>query len=330
MSCFLYKPKYTITDEILTLTVNIAAKAEMLSAPSGVGHNPILCRANRIRTIHSSLVIENNSLSLDQVTAILNGKRVLAPPQDICEVENAFQAYNRLLEFDPYDIMDLLTAHQLIMKDLVKTPGQFRSGNIGVVRGKEVVHIAPPPDNVSGLMSDLLRWTRGADVHPLIKSCIFHYEFEFIHPFPDGNGRMGRMWQSLLLYKWKEVFAWIPVESIVYERQDEYYAALGRSNDADECTEFIRFMLLAILDALEAYPTSDQDSDQDSDQVKQMLAVLGAKTLSAASIMEQLNLKHRPTFRKNYLRPALELGLIEMTLPDAPSSRNQRYRRKGG
>jgi len=211
------------------------------------------------------------------------------------------------------------------MKDLIKTPGQFRSGNIGVVRGNEVVHIAPPPDNVSGLMADLLRWTEGAPVHPLVKSCVFHYEFEFIHPFPDGNGRMGRMWQSLLLYKWKEIFAWLPVESIVRERQDEYYAALGSSNEAGDCTVFLKFMLQAILDALKDYPSSDQDADQVSDQVRQLLNVMGTRPLSAVELMESLNLKHRPTFRKNYLHPALECGLIVMTLPDTPSSRHQRY-----
>jgi len=328
MSDSLYKPNYTITDEILTITANIAAKVDVLTIQSGMAQNPKLRKANRIRSIHSSLAIENNSLSLDQVTAILDGKRVLAPPEDICEVQNAFQAYDRLLAFNPYDVMDLLTAHQILMKDLVKEPGQFRSGNVGVVRGREVVHIAPPPDNVSGLMADLLHWTEGAAVHPLIKSCVFHYEFEFIHPFSDGNGRMGRMWQTLLLYKWKEIFAWLPVETIVYDRQEEYYAALGSSNDAGDCTDFVRFMLQAIWDTLEIYSSGDQDGGQVSDQVKKLLGVLGKKTLPAAELMVLLGLKHRPTFRKNYLHPALEQGLIEMTLPDVPNSRNQRYRRK--
>jgi Fic family protein len=291
--------------------------------------NPKLRRANRIRSIHSSLAIENNSLSLEQVTAIIDGKRVLAPPQDICEALNAFAAYNKMLEFNPYDIMDLLTAHQILMKDLVKEPGQFRHGNVGVFRGTEAVHIAPPADNVSGLMADLVLWTKDAPVHPLIKSCVFHFEFEIIHPVADGNGRMGRMWQTLLLHEWKEIFAWLPIETIVRERQQEYYAALGASNDAGDCTEFIAFMLRAIWDTLEAYAASDQDSDQVSDQVKRLLGVLGAKTLSAAELMVLLDLKHRPTFRKNYLHPALEAGLIEMTLPDSPNARGQKYRKVG-
>ena len=174
MSDFLYKPNYTITDGILTLVAQIAARVDVLTIQSGMEQNPKLRRLNRLRSIHSSLAIENNTLSLEQVTALFEGKRVLAPAQDICEAQNAFEVYNRLLELDPYDVMDLLAAHQILMKDLVKVPGQFRSGNIGIVRGKDVVHIAPPADNVSGLMADLLRWTEGAKVHPLVKSCVFH------------------------------------------------------------------------------------------------------------------------------------------------------------
>ena len=258
MSEFLYKPKYTITDEILNLAALIAAKVDVLLIQSGMEQTPELLRLNRLRSIHSSLAIENNTLSLEQVTGLFEGKHILAPLQDICEAQNAFEAYDRLFEFDPYDVMDLLTAHQILMKDLVKTPGQFRTGNIGVARGREIVHIAPPADNVSGLMADLILWVKAAPVHPLIKSCVFHYEFEIIHPFPDGNGRMGRMWQTLILYQWKKIFAWLPVETMIHKRRQEYYAAIGRSNDADDCTEFVRYMLQAIWDTLEKYAVSDQ------------------------------------------------------------------------
>jgi Fic family protein len=211
------------------------------------------------------------------------------------------------------------------MKDLVNSPGQFRRGYIGVVNGREVVHVAPKADMVSGLMADLLKWVQKAKTHPLIKSCVFHYEFEFIHPFEDGNGRMGRMWQTLLLYKWKPAFAWLPIETIIREHQNDYYIALTNSNDNADCTEFVEFMLRSILEALRDY--SDQDTDQESDQVKNLLSALGTDSLSANEIMEKLSLKHKPTFRKNYLRPALDKGLIEMTLPETPNSRNQKYRK---
>jgi len=327
MGEFLYKPKYTITDEILNLAALIAARADVLAIQSGMEHNPKLIKLNRLRSIQSSLAIEDNTLTLEQVTALFEGKRILAPPQDICEAQNAFAAYDRLFEFDPYDMMDLLTAHQILMKDLARTPGQFRMGIVGVFHGREIVHIAPPADNVSGLMADLLLWTRDAPVHPLVKSCVFHYEFEIIHPFPDGNGRMGRMWQMLLLYRWKKIFAWLPVETMVHKRRQEYYAAIERSNDAGDCTEFLRYMLQAIWDTLEEYGASDQDTDQESDQVKGLLGALGTKTLSAAELMELLGLRHRPTFRKNYLHPALEAGLVEMTLPQTPNARGQKYRK---
>jgi Fic family protein len=300
----------------------------VLTIQSGMEQKPKMHRLNRLRSIHSSLAIENNTLSLEQVTALFGGKRIIAPPQDICEAQNAFEAYERLLEFDPYDMMDLLTAQQILMKDLVKVPGQFRLGNIGVVRGEDVVHIAPPAGNVSGLMADLLYWAKEAPVHPLVKSCVFHYEFEIIHPFPDGNGRMGRMWQTLLLCQWKKIFAWLPVETIIYEFREKYYAALGKSNDSGDCTIFIEYMLRAIWDTLEQYAATVQDTDQESDQVKRLLDIFGTKPLSALELMELLKLKHRQTFRKNYLRPALDSGLIEMTLPQTPNARNQKYKRK--
>lgn len=328
MSGLQYQPSYTNTDEILNLVARIAARVDVLTIHSGMEQNPKLRRLNRLRSIHSSLAIENNTLSLEQVTALFDGKRVIAPPQDICEAQNAFEAYSRMLEFDPYDVMDILAAHSLLMKDLVRESGQFRQGNVGVVRGDEVVHIAPPADRVSGLMADLMRWTQNAAVHPLVKSCVFHFEFEFIHPFPDGNGRMGRLWQTLLLSQWKEIFAWLPVETIVRERQQEYYAALGQSSDTGDSTVFVRFMLQAIWDTLEVYADSDQDSDHVSDQVKHLMEILGTKTLSAMELMELLHLRHRPSFRKNYLHPALDAGLIEMTLPQTPNARGQKYRRK--
>jgi Fic family protein len=239
----LFKPKYTNTDAIVNLTAEITALTEITTYLDGGINSPLLRRKNRIKTIHSSLAIENNSLSLEEVTAVIDGKYVIAPPGDILEVQNAFKAYKRLTSFNPYKADDLERAHGILMKDLVKNPGSFRTGNVGVVRGDTVVHIAPRADMVSGLIADLLLWVKKSKAHPLIKSCVFHYEFEFIHPFPDGNGRMGRMWQTLLLYKWREIFAWLPVETIIKENQQGYYKALGNSNDNDDCTEFVEFML---------------------------------------------------------------------------------------
>jgi Fic family protein len=235
---------------MVNLTADAAENANTLMFTGELLNNPLLRRANRIKSIHSSLAIENNSLTLEQVTDVINGIHVFAPPEEICEVKNAFRAYERVLRLNPYNSDDLEVAQGIMMKDLVGMPGQFRNGNVGVIRGDEVIHIAPPADMVSGLIADLLLWVKKAKVHPLIKSCIFHYEFEFIHPFPDGNGRMGRMWQTLLLYKWKEVFAWLPVETMIKENQQGYYKAITNSNNNDDSTEFIEFMLTVIMKAI--------------------------------------------------------------------------------
>jgi Fic family protein len=247
----IYKPKYRNTDLIVNLTARIESLADVLTLTSVI--TPKLRRENRIVSVTSSCAIENNILSKEQVEAVIGGKPVLAPPKDIKEVQNAFEAYEKMLEFDPFDIDDLEAAHRIMMKDLVRSPGNFRTGNIGVVRGDEVVHIAPKADDISGLLADLLKWTKQAKVHPLIKSSVFHYEFEYIHPFADGNGRMGRMWQTLILAKWKPIFAWLPVENIIKEHQQEYYTALEVSNDCGKSTPFIEFMLGSILETMEKY-----------------------------------------------------------------------------
>lgn len=208
-------------------------------------------KENRIKTIHSSLAIENNSLSLEQITAIINGKRVLGNPNEIKEVKNSIQAYDLLLSLNPYNEKDLLKAHKLMMQDLVDRNGKYRTDGVGIFDGEKVVHLAPPANRVPELMFDLFEWLKTSDVHPLIKSCVFHYEFEFIHPFQDGNGRMGRLWQTVILKDWKEVFAWLPVETLIKENQKEYYNALGVSDSAADSTKFIEFMLTLILNTIE-------------------------------------------------------------------------------
>jgi Fic family protein len=182
--------------------------------------------------------------------------------------------------------------------------------------------------NLPELLEKLFRWAKNADVHPLIKSCVFHYEFEFIHPFADGNGRMGRMWQTLMLYEWKPIFAWLPVETIIRGRQQEYYDVLGACDKAADSGTFIEFLLCAIRDTLKELAATDQVTAQVTDQVEALLAAIGAKEMSGKEIMGVLGLKHRPHFRNAYLLPAMELELIEMTIPDKPNSSNQKYRIK--
>ena len=225
--------------------------------------NPTLRRSNRIRTIHGSLAIEQNTLSLEQVTAVLNGKHVLAPPKDIAEVKNAYEIYERLDELDPYSVDDLLTAHGIMTRELVDESGMFRTRPVGVVDQEgRVLHFGTLPQYVPDLVMELLDWVKNSDVHMLIRSCVFHYEFELIHPFADGNGRVGRLWHTLLLSKWNPAFAWLPVESIIHDRQQEYYAAINASNDAGESTVFIEFMLSAIKASLiDAINARDDVSD---------------------------------------------------------------------
>lgn len=322
-------PPHTITPAILSLVAEIAAEVGRLAALSGQGTVPLLRRENRIRSIHASLAIENNTLTLEQVTAVIEGKRVLGKPSEIQEVKNAFAAYDSMPDWKPTSVKDLLAAHRLLMTGLADDAGRFRPGSVGIAKGQQVVHLAPPAARVPGLMKDLLNWLKKTDAHPLVASCIFHYELEFIHPFTDGNGRMGRLWQTLILSHWNALFAYLPVESVIRKRQSDYYQVLGACDKVGHSTAFIEFLLTALLTALREISTTDQVSDQLTDQVTALLVVLKSKTLSALDCMEALGLSHRPTFRANYLNPALDLGLVERTIPDKPNSRLQKYRLAG-
>ena len=257
------KPPFEITNQMIDYVAEIAELVGKLSAVSLLSANPTLRRSNRIRTIHGSLAIEQNTLSLEQVTAVLNGKHVFAPPKDIAEVKNAYEIYERLDELNPYSVDDLLTAHGILTRGLVEESGVFRSRPVGVVDSEgHVLHFGTLPQYVPDLVMELLDWVKTSEVHMLIRSCVFHYELELIHPFADGNGRVGRLWHTLLLSKWNPAFAWLSVESIIHDRQQEYYAAINASNDAGESTEFIEFMLSAIKASLiDAISTSDEMSD---------------------------------------------------------------------
>lgn len=233
--------------------MDIAESVGSLGPNSKLSTNPTLHRKLRISTIYSSLLVEGNELSLDQVTAIIDGKRVLGNQNDIREVENARNAYDMLPDLDPLSLDDLLLAHKAMMTGLAPEAGRFRSKNAGVFEGERLIHAGTPTKYVPSLMEDLFSWLACSDMHPLLRSCVFHYEFEFIHPFADGNGRTGRLWHTLLLSKWRHALAWLPVESVILKRQQDYYRAFSESESKGECGPFVTYMLEAIKEALAPY-----------------------------------------------------------------------------
>ena len=322
-----YIPPYDITEEMLELASEIMENLGKLSNVNDLEKLPRLRRVNRIKSIQSSLAIENNTLSLEQVTDVIEGKHVLGPQDYILAVKNAFEVYKILPELDPFSLNDLKRAHGIMMKGLIDGAGALRTKSVGVIsENGKVIHVAPPHNMVSVLMSQLFDWLRISKTHMLIRSSVFHYEFEFIHPFADGNGRMGRFWQTALLASWKPIFEWIPIESIIKDNQDEYYRAIGLSTAEGKSNRFILFMLSVIKKAIENI-VNDSLSHYNhiSSQVGALLSVIESYPMTALELMEKLGLKSRVSFRKNYLQPALEAGLIGMTEPDKPTSRNQRY-----
>ncbi len=237
-----YQPPFDISPKIINLISSISEQVGRLNSQSFTS-SPQLRKQNQIQTIQSTLAIEGNTLSLEQVTAIIEGKRVLGQPREIQEVHGAIRAYEVLPNLNPVSVEDLLTAHRYLMAGILVDAGKFRKGGVGIQKGEQVVHMAPPAKRVPVLMTDLLNWVKNAEDHPLIKSCVFHYEFEFIHPFMDGNGRMGRLWQTLILGNWNELFYLLPIESVIEDRQRRYYQVLGDADRAASSTIFIEFML---------------------------------------------------------------------------------------
>jgi len=319
-----YIPPFNITAAIISLVAEISQRIGRLLVLEESSQIIRLRRTNRIRTIQGSLAIEGNTLSVEQITAILEGKRIIAPPREIQEVRNAVKAYEQLDKWQPYSQDDLLDAHRVLMTALLDNPGNFRTGGVGIMAGQTVVHLAPPADRVSSLMNDLLQWIGATDQHPLIAGSVFHYEFEFIHPFEDGNGRVGRLWQTLILRKWNPLFAHIPVESLVYEHQAEYYAVLNKSTENAESSVFIEFMLRMILGAVTSLFTPEV-TPHITPEVRKMLSILKGK-MTRKEIQQILGLKDEKHFRTAYQQPAIAARLIEMTVPDKPNSRLQKYR----
>jgi len=325
-----YKPPYEITDEIIELTSEIMENIGQLKSVNELKKLPMLRRVNRIKSIHSSLAIENNTLSIEQVTDVIEGKRVLGPQEDILAVQNANNAYKMLENVNPYEIEDLLKVHKVMMTGLVSEAGQIRTNQVGVFNEKgEAVHFAPPAMLVSEKLIELFEWLKNSPANMLIKSSVFHYEFEFIHPFRDGNGRMGRLWQTALLASWKPIFQWLPIESIIKDNQEEYYQAIASSTSQAKSTDFIIFMLEVINKAIkELVKDTKNHIDHLSDQISALLKVIDSYPQSSTELMQKLNLKSRDGFRKNYLNPAIDAGLINLTQPDKPTSRNQKYYKK--
>ena len=324
-----YVPPYTITNKMLELVSDISEKVGKISSHKELESKPHLRRNNRIRSIHSSLKIEANSLSLSEVRDVINGHLVLGDQKEIQEVKNAYAAYEKISEINPSSISDLKRIHGIMTNRTVHESGVFRKGEEGVFSGEKCIFVAPPANMVSELMKDLLSWVKKNEgiVHPLIMSAVFHYEFVFIHPFADGNGRMARLWHTVILYRWRSVFEFIPLESRIERFQSEYYDAIAKCHVNGNSNVFIEFMLEMndqVLD--EVISQVNKANANTSEYVNRMLEVMEYDVpYTSNTIMELLGLKSKETLRKNYLNPAMELGLVRMTLPDKPNRKNQRY-----
>ena len=321
-----YEPPFEITNRMLNRVSSISEKLGRIETRRTLERQPHLRRNNRIQSVHSSLKIEANSLSLDSVRDVLNEREVIGPAKEIQEVKNAFAAYDQIDAVDPYSLDDLLRLHGVMTRLTVEGSGVFRSGAEGVYRGGVCIHIAPPPEMVPPLMRQLFDWiaARRGEIHPLILSSVFHYEFVFIHPFRDGNGRMARLWQTALLSRWNPLFEYIPIESQIERFQDGYYDAIAVSTSEGSSTAFVEFMLDRIDEVLDRVIAQERGGQ--TEQVKRLLATMEYDTpYTAAALMRLLGLKSRDALRNNYLNPAIEEGLIQMTVPDKPTSRNQRY-----
>ncbi len=327
-----YVPPFEITNNMLDRVSSIMKSIGKLDNYKDLNKMPILRRNNRIKSIHSSLAIEANSLSLEQVKNVIDGKTVIGPQKEIQEVKNAYEAYKLIREVNPYSIKDLKKIHGIMTYLVVEDSGEFRKGNEGVFDEQgNCIHVCPPPEQVDRLMRELFDWMKNNkdEVNPLILSSVFHYEYVFIHPFRDGNGRTARLWQNVILSNWEEVFEYVPIESQIKKYQDDYYKAINNCNKKGDSTEFIEFMLKMIDETLlELLNSTSIQSSHVSSYVNKLLEIMEpGVAMTSVELMEKLGMKSRISFRDNYLNPALENGLIKMTYPDKPTSKNQMYYR---
>ncbi|MDO5569072.1 MAG: Fic family protein [bacterium] len=325
-----YNPPFTVTNLMLERISSIMKKIGKLDNYKDLNKLPILRRNNRIKSIHSSLAIEANSLSLNEVKDIIDGKLVVGPKKEIQEVKNAYNAYLKIKEVNPFSIKDLKKIHGIMTYLTVKDSGEFRKDNEGVFdENGTCIHICPSPEQVNKLMKQLFDWmdSNQKNLHPLILSSIFHYEFVFIHPFSDGNGRTARIWQNIILSNWERLFEYIPIESEIKKYQHDYYESINECNSKGDSTLFIEFMLKMIDEVLDDLMSSVANQiNHASPYVKKLLTVMETGVMYTTNeLMELLKMKSRISFRENYLIPAIDNGLVKMSFPDSPTNKNQTY-----
>ena len=291
----MYTPSFTISSKAVNIIAEISALIERYNINIELNDNLMLRKVNRIKTIHSSLAIEGNILSESEVIDIVNGKEVIAPLKEIQEVKNAINVYNAYETFNPFSVDDLLKAHSLMLQTLSTDAGRFRKGGVGVFEGENLIHMAPPADRVPYLVNDLFFWLKNSDDHLLIKSSVFHYEFEFIHPFSDGNGRIGRLWQSLILGKLHPLFEYLPIENMIYQNQQAYYDAIAKSSAKNDSGIFIDFMLQEILNALK---NKGLQKSKNIEIEKKVLDIISVDVnITAKKISELLSISQRQVER---------------------------------
>lgn len=318
------KPPYEITNRILNLTASVSEKIGEVNAAHLNKPPTELRKRNRIKTIQSSLEIEGNTLTVEQITALLENKRIIAPQKDILEVKNAIRVYNQLNKFKVFELKSLCNAHEILMKDLIENPGKLRTSAVGIIKGSDIAHIAPPGEMVNSLMTDLFKYLKNDDDLMLIKSCVFHYEFEFIHPFLDGNGRMGRLWQTMILKEHSPVFEFLPIESLIKARQQDYYNVLGKSDNQGSSTLFIEFMLEIIKDALEDLLKVQNFSLTNNDRISNFKEIIGTNEFSRQDYLRAFKNISQATASRD-LKVAVDDGVIEKF----GDKRTTKYRYKG-
>ena len=325
-----YAPPFEITNLMLERVSSIMKKIGKIDNYNDLNKMPILRKNNRIKSIHSSLAIEANSLSFNEVKDVIDGKVVFGTQKEIQEVKNAYNAYEMMMDINPYSINDLKKVHGIMMNLIINQSGKFRNTNEGVFdENGKCIHMCPPPEHVNDLIKKLFKWMKGNkdNIHPLILSSIFHYEFVFIHPFQDGNGRMARLWQNIILSNWEEIFLYIPIESEIMKYQNEYYISINNCNASGNSTLFIEFMLKMIDDVLSKVVMNVSNQiNYNNNYIARLLDVMDFGALyTTKELMNLLNMKSRDSFRKNYLLPSIEKNLIKMSLPNTPTSKNQAY-----